>query len=75
MVANTSSLTVAGINACVLGKRDGRIQITTTVKETRQLKWWLLGFGAQVEVIKPKRLRDEFVEIARNMVGRYNCEN
>jgi len=56
-------------------KRDGRIQITTTVKETRQLKWWLLGFGAQVEVIKPKRLRDEFVEIARNMVGRYNCEN
>lgn len=53
-------------------KRDGRIQITATVKDTRQLKWWLLGFGDQVEVIKPKRLRDEFIEIGNNLVSRYN---
>jgi len=52
-------------------KRDGRIQITATVKDTRQLKWWLLGFGDQVEVMKPKRLRDEFIEIVNNLVNRY----
>ena len=50
---------------------DGQVQITATVKKTRQLKWWLLGFGAQVEVVKPKRLRNEFIAIANNMVGRY----
>ncbi len=53
-------------------KRDGRIQVTATVKDTRQLKWWLLGFGDQVEVIKPKRLRDEFIEIGNNLVERYS---
>ncbi len=45
--------------------------ITATVKDTRQLKWWLLGFADQVEVIKPKRLRDEFIEIGNNLVNRY----
>lgn len=53
-------------------KRDGRIQVTATVKDTRQLKWWLLGFGDQVEVMKPKRLRDEFNEIGNNLVDRYS---
>ena len=53
-------------------KRDGRIQVTATVKDTRQLKWWLLGFGDQVEVIKSKRLRDEFIEIGNNLVIRYS---
>jgi len=53
-------------------KRDGRIQVTATVKDTRQLKWWLLGFGDQVEVMKPKRLREEFIEIGNNLVNRYS---
>lgn len=49
-------------------KRDVRIQVTATVKDTRQLKWWFLGFGDQVEVVKPKRLREEFIEIANNLI-------
>jgi len=55
----------------MIEKRDGRIQLTATVKDTRQLKWWLLGFGDQVEVMKPKRLRDEFIEIGNNLVKQY----
>ena len=52
-------------------KRDGRIQITATVKDTRQLRWWLLGFGDQVEVIRPKRLRQEFTDTVKNMYQHY----
>lgn len=48
-------------------KRDGRTQITATVKDSDQLRWWLLGFGDQVEVVKPKRLRDEFRETVKRM--------
>ena len=32
-----------------------------------QLRWWLLGFGEYVEVIKPKALRDEFVETSQRL--------
>jgi len=56
----------------IVKKRDGRIQITATVKDSRQLKWWLLGFGDSVEVIKPKKLRNEFIGIAESLVKLYS---
>lgn len=31
--------------------------ISATVTETEQLKWWLRGFGAQVQVLQPEHLR------------------
>jgi predicted DNA-binding transcriptional regulator YafY len=46
----------------ITSKRDGRIQVSATVKDTSQLRWWLLGFGRNVEIVKPKALRDEFIE-------------
>jgi predicted DNA-binding transcriptional regulator YafY len=42
------------------------------VLDTLQLRWWLLGFGDQVEVVAPKSLRQEFAETARNMAGYYS---
>lgn len=51
----------------MVNKRDGRIQITATVKNSLQLRWWLLGFGEYVEVIKPKALRDEFIETSQRL--------
>lgn len=50
-----------------VNKCDGRVQITATVKNSLQLRWWLLGFGEYVEVIKPKTLRDEFVETSQRL--------
>lgn len=41
---------------------DGRIEIAVTVMESDQLRWWLLGFGSNVEVIKPKGLRRSVTE-------------
>ena len=46
---------------------DGRVRVTATVRDTLQLRWWLLGFGEQVEVIGPETLREEFAETAREM--------
>lgn len=51
--------------------RDGRFRLTATVAETSELRWWLLGFGDQVEVVAPKKLRQEFKETAENMAGFY----
>ena len=36
---------------------DGRLHLTSTVVDTPQLQWWLLGFGGNVEILSPKNLR------------------
>lgn len=46
--------------------------LSATVMDTSQLRWWLLGFGQYVEVLKPKKLRDEFNQIANSMVKHYS---
>ena len=40
-------------------EKNGKIRISGTVADTEQLRWWILGFGENVEVIKPLTLRDE----------------
>ena len=51
---------------------DGRVEISATVQETNQLFWWLMGFGSNVEVIKPAQLREEFKAEISNLSDRYN---
>jgi predicted DNA-binding transcriptional regulator YafY len=55
----------------VTEEKDGRLRVKATVQDTRQLRWWLLGFSAGVEVVKPKRLRDEFAATAATLAERY----
>lgn len=50
---------------------DGRVRLSATVANTQQLRWWLLGFGDQVEVVAPASLRSTFAEIARRSAARY----
>ena len=52
-------------------KNDGRVEVSATVTDSSQLRWWLLGFGDYVEVVKPKRLRMEFEEIAEHLGAMY----
>lgn len=35
-----------------------RVQLRATVRNTKQLEWWLLGFGEGVEVVAPVELRE-----------------
>lgn len=50
---------------------DGRIQLTATMQETLQLRWWLQGFGDAVEVIKPMHLRKQIAESINRLAERY----
>ena len=50
----------------------GKIRITASVADTEQLRWWLFSFGENVEVLKPKSLRDEFKERSRSLNRLYS---
>lgn len=52
-------------------EQDGWVTVTATVLDTQQLRWWLLGFGDQVEVLEPGNLRDEFDAMAVGMAHLY----
>ncbi|MGH8503370.1 MAG: helix-turn-helix transcriptional regulator [Gammaproteobacteria bacterium] len=51
--------------------RDGRVSVKATVKDTQELRWWLLGFGEQMEVRKPVELRQHFKSVARHLIIHY----
>jgi predicted DNA-binding transcriptional regulator YafY len=51
--------------------KDGKVYIKASVSDTAQLRWWLLGFGGQVEVISPKSLREELFKSAKDMIKVY----
>ena len=40
--------------------------------DSRQLRWWLRGFGDDVEVLEPEALREEFAEMAKNLTETYS---
>ncbi|HIJ31172.1 MAG TPA: WYL domain-containing protein, partial [Gammaproteobacteria bacterium] len=50
---------------------DDWVIVSCRIKETQQLRWWLLGFGAQVEVLQPRHLREWFKESAQNLYQMY----
>jgi predicted DNA-binding transcriptional regulator YafY len=43
---------------------ESSFQLHATVKDTLQLRWWLRSFAADVEILEPLALRDEFVAAA-----------
>ena len=47
------------------------MRVKATLEDTAQLRWWVLGFSDQVEVLGPKGLRDEFIEVTKKMVSIY----
>lgn len=50
---------------------NGAYEVTATAADSMQLRWWLKGFGSRVEVLGPKSLRQEFVEMARELAENY----
>ena len=51
--------------------RDGFIKVKATVTDDMELRFWIRAFGDSVEVLKPKKLRDEFKQISQRMVKLY----
>ena len=54
-----------------LEDRDDYLEFTTPVKNTYALRWWLLGFGGNVEVMAPPFLRKVFKENIAEAHARY----
>ena len=50
---------------------DGSLKLTAHLPHTQQLEWWLLGFGAGVEVVKPEGLREQMKGVVEAMAERY----
>lgn len=50
---------------------DGRVEVTATVADTEDLRWWLLGFGEHVEVMRPAKLRAEMKRRLVTAASRY----
>ena len=59
----------------LLNSHDGRVQLQATVQSTDRLRWWLRGFGTEVEIIKPTSLRKEFAEESRGVAQIYHDEH
>jgi len=47
------------------------VRLQATVNDTPQLRWWLLAFGDNVEVIGPPALRQELATVASAMAAAY----
>jgi len=47
---------------------DGSVIIEFRVDGLNEIKWWILGYGDQVEVIRPKSLRRKIAEVAENII-------
>lgn len=45
-------------------QEKGGILLEAEIEDSHQLRWWLKGFGAQVEVLEPAELRREFKQMA-----------
>lgn len=54
---------------------SGQSLFTATVRDTGQLRWWLLGFADQIEVLKPESLRQEFGQKTARMAAKYQNDN
>jgi predicted DNA-binding transcriptional regulator YafY len=51
----------------ITATRDGRVRIKATVADTSELRFWILGFGSSVEVVRPASLRKELSNTSKEM--------
>lgn len=50
---------------------EDRLMVKATVLDTEELRWWILGFGGYVEVVSPKKLRNEISTSLRSAADHY----
>lgn len=55
--------------------QPGWVRLQATVPDTAQLRWWLLGFGDQVEVLEPTSLRGAFVNMSQSLYDIYHPQH
>lgn len=59
-----------GVN-CFIEKEDGTLLFSVDYTNHQNLLYWLLTFGDQVQVLEPTEIRNEMIQIAKNILQRY----
>lgn len=56
-----------------LSKADaqGWVTLTATVPNDQQTQWWIMGFGARIQVLEPSTWREAIIEHAKKMLSLY----
>ena len=49
-----------------------KLKIKARIPDTLQFEQWLMSFGSDVEVLKPKKLREKFVKLTNNLKKIYD---
>jgi predicted DNA-binding transcriptional regulator YafY len=52
---------------------DGRVEVQASVPDSWELRWWLLGRGAEVEVLAPAALRREIAQRLSDAARAYDA--
>jgi len=50
---------------------DGRVLFTATVDGLDEIVWWVLGYGPEVEVLRPPELRKRLADMTRRTLAQY----
>lgn len=48
------------------------LEVTATVRDNRRFRWWLLGFGADVDLVQPQKVRAELAGIFSRGISMYS---
>lgn len=64
--------TPLSLNQQIAPDQSGWVRLQATVPDTAQLRWWLKGFGNEVEVLEPTAIREEFAFLSASMNSIYN---
>jgi len=68
MVANNVTEVQWHSTQKVTRNSDGSATIEFRVDGLKEITWWILGYGDQVQVLAPKALRNKVLETAKNMI-------
>ncbi len=52
-------------------REDGSVYLKFSSNQRPQVLSWVMGFGPAVKVLAPESLRDEVIESAKKVIGRY----
>ena len=54
-------------NQVLTPQTDGRVLLEAELIRTLELRWWLQGFGDNVEVLEPTTMRDKFIKTSNSL--------
>lgn len=55
----------------LVNQENGTVLLQAEVMDTLELRWWLQGFGDNIEVVEPKELREKFASVSSQLFDTY----